>query len=492
MTEDAIYDVVIIGSGPGGYVAAIRAGQLGLKTAIVEKGPLGGACLNVGCVPAKTLLRHAEVLTTVREAGTYGVFTGDVSFDLGVAMARKEQVVETLRRGIHGLLSKNRVEIVRGVGRIAGSPMRIEGPVGSVDALGEVSVQPLEADGPAGGEVTLRTRNIVVATGSTPRPLPGLPFDEKVILSTTGALSLAKVPGRLGVIGAGPGGVEFAYAYRVFGAGQVILVEALPRVLPREDADMSELVQESLENRGIRVEVGARATDFQTTPTGVRFRLTTAKGATETVEVDRLLVSIGIQPVTEGLGLDEAGVMCDPRGFVVVDEYMRTSAPGIYAIGDVTPTPPLANVASAEGIAVVEQIAGLAVEPLDYDRIPRGTYCHPEVGSVGLTEAQARERAAEAGYEVRVGKFPFRNNGRALLMGHTEGLAKVISEATYGEILGVHIFGMEATTMLGEAGVALAFEYTDRDLGVAPHAHPTLAEILQEAALAAAGEAIHA
>ena len=221
---------------------------------------------------------------------------------------------------------------------------------------------------------------------------------------------------------------------------------------------------------------------------GVRFQLTTAGGTSETVEVDVLLVSVGIQPVTEGLGLDEAGVMRDPRGFVVVDEFMRTSAPGVYAIGDVTPTPPLANVASAEGIAVVEQIAGLDVEPLDYDRIPRGVYCHPEVGAVGLTEEQARER----GYEVRVGKFPYRNNGRALLMGHTEGLAKVVSEARYGEILGVHIFGAEATTLLGEAGVALAFEYTDEELGAANHAHPTLAEIVQEAALAAAGKAIHA
>jgi dihydrolipoamide dehydrogenase len=313
-------------------------------------------------------------------------------------------------------------------------------------------------------------------------------FDEHVIVSTTGALSLPEVPCRLGVIGAGPGGVEFAYAYRVFGSEEVILVEALDRVLPREDADMSRLVAKSLEGQGIRVEAGARATDLERVDDGVRFKLTTAAGATETLEVDVLLVSIGIQPVTEGLGLDEAGVMRDPRGFVVVDEYLRTSAPGVWAIGDVTPSPPLANVASAEGIAVVEQIAGLMAEPVDYDRIPRGVYCHPEVGAVGLTEDQARGR----GYEVRVGKFAFRNNGRALLMGHTEGLAKVVSETRYGEILGIHIFGAEATTMLGEAGVALAFEYTDEDLGAANHAHPTLAEILQEAALAAVGKAIHA
>jgi dihydrolipoamide dehydrogenase len=483
VSAETILDVVIIGSGPGGYVAAIRAGQLGLRTAIVEKAELGGVCLNVGCIPAKTLLRHAEVLSTVRKAAEFGVVTGDVSFDLSAAMARKEKVVSKLRRGVKGLLRKNKVDIVQGVGRIAGAPMRIEGPVGSVDALGEVTVLP-----PEGPEVTLKTRNIVLATGSVPRSLPGLPFDEEFILSTTGALSLPEVPHRFGVIGAGPGGVEFAYAYRVFGSEEVILIEALPRVLPREDADMSALVQKSLEQRGIRVEAGARATDVVQSEGGVQFQLTTSEGTMETVQVDRLLVSIGIQPLTEGLGLEEAGVMRDPRGFIVVDEYLRTSAPGVYAIGDVTPTPPLANVATAEGIAAVEQIAGLHVEPLNYDKIPRGTYCHPEVGAVGLTEEQAREQ----GYDVRVGKYPFRNNGRALLMGHTEGVAKVVSEAQYGEILGVHIFGMEATTMLGEAGVALAFEYTDEELGVTNHAHPTLAEILQEAALAAAGQAIHA
>jgi dihydrolipoamide dehydrogenase len=483
VTTEKVYDVVIIGSGPGGYVAAIRAGQLGLQTAIVEKGDLGGVCLNVGCIPAKTLLRHAEVLTTVREAGEYGVTTGDVSFDLFQTMARKEKVVQTLRQGVQGLLRKNKVEIIQGVGRIAGAPMRIEGPVGSVDALGTVAVQP-----PEGAEITLQTRNILLATGSVPRPLPGVPFDEKLILSTTGVLSLAEVPRRLGVIGAGPGGVEFTYAYRIFGAEEVILVEALPRVLPREDADMSDLVHKNLKKRGIRIETDARVSGVIKTEEGVQFQLTTANGTTETVEVDRLLVSIGIQPVTEGLGLGEASVMTDPRGFVVVDEYMRTSAPGVWAVGDVTPTPPLANVASAEGIAVVEQIAGLEVEPLDYDRFPRGVYCHPEVGAVGLTEEQARER----GFDVRVGRFPFRNNGRALLMGHNEGLAKVVSDTQYGEILGVHIFGAEATTMLGEAGVALAFEYTDEALGVTSHAHPTLAEIIQEAALAAAGMAIHA
>lgn len=483
MTTNQPYDLVIIGAGPGGYVAAIRAGQLGQRTAIVEKGELGGVCLNVGCIPAKTLLRHAEVLSTVRGAGAFGVQVGDITFDLAATMARKEQVVETLRQGVRGLLRKNKVDVFQGVGRIAASPMKIEGPVGSVDALGEVAVRPDDGD-----EVLLPTQNIILATGSRPRPLPGVEFDEQVIVSTTGALSLAQVPRRFACIGAGPGGVEFAYAYRVFGAEEVLLVEALNRVLPREDADMSDLVAKSLQKRGIRVEAGARATDVERTDGGVRFQLATAGGATETVEVDVLLVSVGIQPVTDGLGLDEAGVMRDPRGFVVADEFMRTSAPGVWAIGDVTPTPPLANVASAEGIAVVEKIAGLAVEPLDYDRIPRGVYCHPEVGAVGLTEAQARER----GYEVRVGKFPYRNSGRALLMGHTEGLAKVVSEARYGEILGVHIFGAEATTLLGEAGVALAFEYSDEALGAANHAHPTLAEIVQEAALAAAGMAIHA
>jgi dihydrolipoamide dehydrogenase len=483
VTEE-IYDLVIIGSGPGGYVGAIRAGQLGLRTAIVEKGDLGGVCLNIGCIPAKTLLRHAEVLSLVRDAGVFGISVGDVSFDLASTMMRKEEVVAKLRKGVEGLLRKNKVDIVQGRGRIAGAPMRIEGPVGSVDALGEVAVQ-RNGDG---DEMVLKTRNIVIATGAVPRPLPGVTFDEEKILSTTGALSLPEVPRRLGVVGAGPGGVEFAYLYRVFGAEEVVLVEALPRILPREDADMSDLVAKSLRQRGIRIETDARVADVATMEEGVEFQLTTADGGDERVVVDRLLISIGIEPLTAGLGLEDAGVMRDPRGFVVVDEYQRTSAPGVYAIGDVTPTPPLANVASAEGIAVVEQLAGLEVEPLDYDLMPRGVYCHPEVGAVGLTEEQARQQ----GYDVQVGRFPFRNNGRALLMGHTEGLAKVVSESRYGEILGVHIFGAEATTMLGEAGVALAFEYTDLALGQVSHAHPTLAEILQEAALAAAGQTLHA
>lgn len=482
MTTDGAYDVVIIGSGPGGYVAAIRAGQLGLRTALVEKGALGGVCLNVGCIPAKTLLRHAEVLSMVREADAYGVATGSISFSLDRAMQRKEEVVQVLRNGVKGLLRKNHVDVIEGRGRIAAAPLRIEGPVGSVDALGEVVVQPQTGD-----EVKLATRNIILATGSVPRQMPGLPFDERVILSSAGALDLGVVPRRLGVVGAGPGGVEFAYLYRVYGSEEVILIEALPQVLPREDAEIGGLVAESLRTRGIRVEADARATDFVQTDDGVRFQLVTADGETETLEVDRLLVSIGIQPVTEGLGLDEAGVMKDPRGFIVVDELMRTSAPGVFAVGDVTPTPPLANVASAEGIIAVEQIAGYPVESLRYDKIPRGVYCHPEVGAVGLTEEQAREQ----GYDVRIGRFPYRNNGRALLMGHTEGLAKVVSEARYGEILGIHIFGAEATTLLGEAGVALAYEYTDVELGVASHAHPTLSEILQEAALAAAGQALH-
>ncbi len=482
--SDQAYDIVIIGSGPGGYVAAIRAGQLGLRAAIVEKGDLGGVCLNVGCIPAKALLRHAEVLSTVRGAAEFGIIVGDVSLDLGTMMARKEQVVTTLRQGVKGLLRKNRVEIVPGKGRIAAVPLRIEGPVGSVDALGEVVV-----DRPGAEALHLPARHILLATGAEARPLPGLPFDEDRVLSTTGALSLPEIPRRLGVVGAGPGGVEFAYLYRVLGAEEVILIEALPQVLPREDAEVGGLVAESLRRRGIRVEVGAQVSDVERAGDVVRFQLLPAPGGqAETCEVDRLLVSIGIRPVTDGLGLEEAGVMRDPRGFVLVDELLRTSQAGVYAIGDVTPTPPLANVATAEGIAVVEQIAGRRVEPPDYDRMPRGVYCHPEVGSVGLTEAQARER----GYDVRVGRFPYRNNGRALLMGHGEGLVKVVSEARYGEILGIHIFGAEATTILGEAGVALAFEYSDQALGRASHAHPTLAEILQEAALAAAGQAMHA
>jgi dihydrolipoamide dehydrogenase len=481
--EDRAYDVVIIGGGPGGYVAGIRAGQLGLRAALVEKAALGGVCLNRGCIPAKTLLRHAEVLEGVRRAGEFGVDAAEVRFDLSRTMKRKAQVVAKLRQGVQGLMKKNNVEVIRGQGRIVAPPMRIEGPVGSVDATGEVEVQPRR-----GEPRQLQTRSVVVATGAELRALPGLPFDEEVILSTTGAMRLRAVPKRVGVVGGGPGGVEFAYMLRIFGAEDVLLIEALPRILPREDAEISQAVQRSLERRGIRVEAGARATDIQPTDRGVRFDLTTAKDETAAVEVDKLLVSVGITPVTEGLGLDNAGVMRDPKGFIVVDEFMRTSAPGVFAVGDVTPSLPLANVAMAEGIIAVEHLAGLSPRPLDYAKIPRGIYCHPEVGAIGLTEEQAREQ----GHDVRIGRYAYRNNGRAVLMGHTEGLVKTVSEARYGEILGVHIFGHGATTMLGEAGVALAYEYTHEELGAASHAHPTLAEIIQEAALDAIGQTIHA
>ncbi len=480
MSSENVYDVVIIGSGPGGYVAGIRAGQLGLRTAVVEKGELGGVCLNIGCIPAKTLLRHAEILSLIRQSGQYGITTGDVSFDLEQIHARKDRVVKTLRDGVGALLKKNKVEIVRGTGRLLSAPKPAHD--GGAAAPGEVAVQK-----PGGEELRLQTRNILLATGSCPRPLPGVTFDEERIVSTTGALNLRQVPRRFGVLGAGPGGVEFADLWREMGSEQVIVVEAAPRIIPREDAEMGALLQKSFENRGIRVETGARASNVVRNGDAVRFDLVTANGQSESVEVDCLLIAIGIVPLTDGLGLEEAGVKRDPRGFVLIDELMHTNVPGIYAIGDMVPTAPLANTASEEGILVVEQIAGLRVTPIDYDKIPHGVYCHPEVGAAGLTEEQARQK----GYDVRVGRFPFRANGRALLMGQTEGLAKVVSEARYGEVLGIHIIGAEATTILGEAGLALAYEYTDEELGVSNHAHPTLSEIVKEAALAAIGRPLH-
>ncbi len=480
MSSQNVYDVVIIGSGPGGYVAGIRAGQLGLRTAVVEKGELGGVCLNIGCIPAKTLLRHAEILSLIRQAGQYGISTGDVSFDLAQIHARKDRVVKTLRDGVGALLKKNKVDVINGTGRVATAPQAAREGAGA--APGAVVVK--KADGE---DQRLETHNILLATGSCPRPLPGVTFDEERIVSTTGALNLRQVPRRFGVLGAGPGGVEFADLWREMGAEEVLVVEAAPRVLPREDAEMGALLQKSFENRGIRVEAGARAAAVTRDGDVVRFELTTAKGQTEKVEVDCLLIAIGIVPLTDGLGLDEAGVKCDPRGFVQIDELMRTNIPGIYAIGDMVPTAPLANTVSEEGILVVEQIAGLKVTPIDYDKIPHGVYTHPEVGAAGLTEEQARQK----GFDVRVGRFPYRANGRALLMGQTEGLVKVVSEARYGEVLGVHIIGAEATTMLGEAGLALAYEYTDEELGIANHAHPTLSEIVKEAALSAIGRPLH-
>jgi dihydrolipoamide dehydrogenase len=468
MTDPA-FDVVIIGSGPGGYVAAIRAGQLELRTALVERDPfLGGTCLHRGCIPTKALLENAARYQDLLHAGDFGLkVPGDVEVDWGRVQERKRGVVQQLAGGVKGLLRKQKVEVVTGWGRIEG-PRKVA----------------VHSDGPEGNAVrTLETRHIVIATGSVPRGIPSAPFDGERILSSDHVLELASVPASMAVVGAGAVGVEFASIYDHFGTA-VTLVEALPQVLPIEDEEVSAELGKAFGKRGIDVRTGTRLAGAERTDGGVRVVLE-GEGQGD-VEVEMLLVAIGRAPVSEGIGLESVNVRVD-RGYVQVDEWCETSEPGVYAIGDVNPTPWLAHVASMEGVMVVERIAGKDVRPVPYDETPNCTYCDPEVASVGLTEKQARE----AGHDVRVGKFPFMASGRAKIGGHTGGFVKIVAEARYDAILGIHIVGYKATELIAEAGAVLRLEGTVEELIHTIHAHPTLAESVHEAAHAVYGHAIH-
>jgi dihydrolipoamide dehydrogenase len=468
MSEGA-YDVVILGSGPGGYVAAIRAGQLGLKTALVERDPfLGGTCLHRGCIPTKALLENAARYQDLLHAGEFGLeIAGEVAVDWSRVQERKRGVVQQLAGGVKGLLRKQKVEVVTGWGRLDG-PRRVR----------------IHAGGPDGEAVrTLEARNIVVATGSVPRAIPAAPFDGERILSSDHVLELTSIPRSMAVIGAGAVGVEFASIYRDFGT-DVTLVEALPQLLPIEDEEVSAELAKAFAKRGIAVRTSTRLAGAERTDTGVRVRLE-GKGAPE-IDVDVLLVAIGRTPVSEGIGIESVKVEMD-RGYVRVDEWCETSEPGVHAIGDVIPTPWLAHVASMEGVMVVERIAGRDVRPVPYDETPNCTYCDPEVASVGLTERRARE----AGHQVRVGKFPFLASGRAKIAGHTGGFVKIVADARYDAVLGVHIVGYKATELIAEAGAVLRLEGTVEELVQTIHAHPTLAESVHEAAHAVYGHAIH-
>lgn len=458
------YDVVIIGSGPGGYVAAIRAGQLGLKTALVEKDPYeGGTCLHRGCIPTKALLENASRYRDLLHADEFGLGVGDVSVDWGKIQSRKQGVVDRLARGVSGLVRKQGVEVVRGWGRL-------EGPRAVAVRDGEATR-------------TLDAEHVVIATGSVPREIPIAPFDGERILSSDHVLELAAVPASMVVIGAGAVGVEFASVYADFGT-DVTIVEALPRLLPIEDDDASAALAKAFVKRGIDVRTGTKLASADVGDDGVRVTLEGEKGGEITAE--RLLVAIGRAPVTEGIGLESVGVELD-GGYVVVDEFCETGEPGVYAIGDVNPTPWLAHVASMEGVMVVERIAGLDVRPVPYDETPNCTYCEPEVASVGLTEREARAE----GYDVRTGTFPLAASGRAQIAGHTDGFVKVVAEKRYDEVLGVHVVGYKATELIAEAGAVLRLEGTVEELIHTIHAHPTLAESIHEAAHAVYGEAIH-
>lgn len=457
----ADFDLVVLGAGPGGYVAAIRAGQLGMKTALVERDEVGGICLNWGCIPSKALIRNAEVLSLVKHAADFGISFDNLQYDFGKAIDRSRQVVKRLTSGVHSLLKKNKVEVIKGTGELRDR--------------NTIQVQ--------GGQ-TLTARNVIIATGARQRQLPALPIDHEVVITSKDALALREVPSRVVIVGGGATGAEFAYVYRSYGA-EVTIVELLPRLVPNEDEDISRQLQRAFDRQGIKTMAGAQVTSVSVADHAARVAISGGSGET-VIECDKVLVAVGVQGNTDGIGLENAGVATQ-RSFVTIDEKMQTSVPGIYAIGDVTGKLLLAHVASAQGVTAVETIAGLNPPQLDYSLMPRAIYCNPQVASFGLTEAQAREQ----GYSIKVGKFPFTASGKALALAETEGLIKLVVDSEVGEVLGAHMIGAEVTELLGEVSLARLLEGTTTELGWLVHPHPTISEMVKEAALAAEGQAIH-
>ena len=457
------YDLVVIGAGPGGYVAAIRAAQLGMKTAVVERDALGGVCLNWGCIPSKALLKNAEVLSLLHRADEFGFGFDNLRVDYSKAFDRSRSVVDRNTKGIGFLLRKNKVEHIKGEARI------LDGH--SI----EVS--------PEGRAIT--ATNIMVATGARARSIPALPVDGQVVITSRHALELTELPASVVIVGAGATGVEFAYIYNAYGV-DVTVVEVLPRVVPNEDEEISQHLERALSREGIRFMTGSKVTGMEQTEGGARLTVESATGEAQSIDCAVVLVAIGVQANVEDLGLEDVGVELE-SGFVKVDDRMATNVPGIYAIGDVTGKLLLAHVASAQGVTAVEGIGGMDIRPLDYTYMPRATYCIPQVASFGLTEAQAQE----AGHEIKVGKFPFQASGKALAIGETAGMVKLVVDAQYGEILGAHLIGPEVTEMLAELSIARLLEGTTLELGWMVHSHPTLSEAIKEAALGADGASIH-
>jgi len=461
MSEDS-FDVVFIGGGPGGYIGAIKAAQLGMKVACVEKrGALGGTCLNVGCIPSKALLHSSHLFHEATHGmKKHGIEVGSVKLDLDAMMDHKDEVVDTLTKGIEGLFKKNKVTYLVGHGRIAGP--------------GKVEVELND-----GGKKTLEAKNIVIATGSESTPLPGVEVDEKRIVSSTGALELEKVPQHLVVIGAGYIGLEMGAVWQRLGA-EVTVVEFLDRVTPGMDGEVSKQFQRILEKQGLAFKLGTKVTGVDKKGKKLKVTVEPAKGGDAlTIECDIVLVAIGRRPFTQGLGLDSVGIEPDKRGMIEVDDHFKTKADGIYAIGDVIHGPMLAHKAEEEGVAVAEILAGQKPH-IDYNKIPGVVYTFPEVAAIGRTEEQLKE----AGIKYKTGKFPFLANSRARAVGQTDGFVKILADAETDEILGCHIIGPEAGTMIGELAVAMEFGASAEDLARTSHAHPTLEEAIKEAALA--------
>ena len=454
------YDVIVLGSGPGGYVTAIRASQLGLKTAVIEKESLGGVCLNWGCIPTKALLKSAQVFEYLKHAGDYGLKIKDYDKDFDAVVNRSRNVADGMSKGVQFLMKKNKIDVISGYGKIKpGKKVDVDGKEYSAD-------------------------HIIIATGARSRELPSLPQDGKKVIGYRQAMTLEKQPKKLMIVGSGAIGVEFAYFYKAMGT-EVTIVEYMPRIVPVEDEDVSKQLERSFKKSGIKIMTSTEVTAVDTSGKGVKATVKTKKGE-ETLEADVVLSAVGIKTNIENIGLEDVGIVTD-RDKILVNDFYQTNIPGYYAIGDVTSGPALAHVASAEGILCVEKIAGHHIEALDYGNIPGCTYCSPEVASVGLTEAQAKEQ----GIDIKVGKFPFSASGKASAGGNTEGFVKVIFDAKYGEWLGCHMIGAGVTDMIAEAVLGRKLETTGHEVLKTVHPHPTMSEAVMEAVADAFDEVIH-
>ena len=459
------YDVIVLGSGPGGYVTAIRASQLGMKVAIVEKESLGGVCLNWGCIPTKALIKSADVFNYLNHAADYGLKADNVDKDFDAVVKRSRDVANGMSKGVQFLMKKNKIEVIMGYGTLKkGKKIEVQAEDGSTS--------------------TVEANHIIIATGAKSRQLPSLPQDGKKVIGYREAMTLESQPKKMIVVGSGAIGVEFAYFYNAMGT-EVTIVEYLDRIVPVEDADVSKQMERSFKKSGIKVMTSSEVTKVDTSGDGVKAHVKTKKGE-EVLEADIVLSAVGIETNIKNIGLEEVGISTD-RGKVLVNKWYQTNMPGYYAIGDITAGPALAHVASAEGILCVEKIADMHVEPLDYGNIPGCTYSTPEIASVGLTEAQAKEK----GYEIKVGKFPFSASGKAKAAGTPDGFVKVIFDAKYGEWLGCHMIGAGVTDMIAEAVVARKLETTGHEILKAVHPHPTMSEAVMEAVADAYDEVIH-
>jgi dihydrolipoamide dehydrogenase len=459
------YDVIVLGSGPGGYVTAIRASQLGLKTAVIEKESLGGVCLNWGCIPTKALLKSANVYEYINNADDYGIKVSSHKADFNAVIKRSRDVAEKMSGGVQFLMKKNKIDVIMGTGKIQPGKQ-------------------IEVTDQKGAKTTYNAKNIVIATGARSRELPNLEQDKKQVLGYRDAMVLPKIPKKMVIVGSGAIGVEFAYFYNAMGV-DVTIVEYLPNIVPIEDVDVSKQLEKTFKKKGIKIMTNSSVENVEKSSKGCKVKVKTSKGE-EHIDCEIVLSAVGIQPNIENIGLEETGIVVD-GGKIIVDDFYETNMPGYYAIGDVVQGQSLAHVASAEGITCVEKIAGHNPEPIDYNNIPGCTYCSPEIASVGMTEKSAKE----AGHELKIGKFPFSASGKASAAGHNDGFVKLIFDAKYGELLGAHMIGANVTEMIAEIVALRKLETTGHELIKTVHPHPTMSEAIMEAAAAAYGEVIH-